>query len=397
MIVLSELYDSISNIRGSMKVLMLFGLSFIGCNILSNRDDKSSEEQGLKLLWEIPYEFVGIGITATPLILGDSLVIMSAGREIFAVEQSSGNIRWKYFVQNETDIQTDEFLTDGKRIFATHVEDIRAINIKDGSEAWRTNFPEGRGGFWNGTMSYYNGKIFVASHEVVYCIDSENGSIKWQTRVYHRGTLGNVVLNGDIVIVGGGYGFDDSLGIIAGTIGKLYALDGNTGDTLWSYITASDGGANYPTIENGILYVGGYFPYSRGGFEAINIQTRQQLWKSDIGNYCVSTIVVDDKVIALASEYHVVAFDKHTGRLLWERMVLHDAEARKLHYYNGYIYHTQGWKLFVINPDNGDIVYSFKPERKDLVTIAVANDKVFVCGHPTLQCYEVYKPGESIK
>jgi outer membrane protein assembly factor BamB len=101
---------------------------------------------------------------------------------------------------------------------------------------------------------------------------------------------------------------------------------------------------------------------------------------------------VADKIIANAGWYHVAAFDKSTGALLWRTFIANDAESRKLHYHGGYVYHTQGWRLFVIDPKDGRIVFSLKPQGKDLVTIAVGNGRVFVCGYPTLQCYEAYKP-----
>lgn len=376
-----------------LKYLALVSLTFLSCNLLNKDDEESgnNETSKMNLIWEIPYEFVGIGITTTPLILGDSLVIMSAGREVFAIDQTSGSIRWKYFVSSETNLQTDEFTTDGERIFATHVEDVRAINISDGSLAWKTMLPEGRGGLWEGTMAYHDKKIFVATRLVVYCIDAVSGGILWQSSVNTSGGLGNVIQYKNSIIVGGGYHVRDSTGLLIGSVGKLYFLDSQTGDTVWSHITSGDGWAYYPTIENHVLYVGNYFPFSKGGFEAIDLQTHKRLWKSEIGRYCISSVIVDDKVIALVSEYHIAAFDKNTGDVLWEKMILNDAETRKLHYYEGYIYHTHGWTLFVIDPADGEIVQTFKPKGRDLVTIAVGNGKVFVSGHPTLQCYETLK------
>jgi outer membrane protein assembly factor BamB len=124
-----------------------FSFCLWGCNFFTapKDDDSNKHDEKMKLLWEIPYEPVGVGINATPLLIGDSLVIMSAGRENLAIQQGTGKVRWRNQLAEQTDIQTNEFKTDGVRVFATHVEDVRAYNLFDGSLAWIILMPEERG------------------------------------------------------------------------------------------------------------------------------------------------------------------------------------------------------------------------------------------------------------
>ncbi len=349
----------------------------------------------MKLLWEIPYQFVGTAVTATPLMLGDSLVIMSAGKEILAVEQGSGEVRWRYFVSELTNIQTDEFKTDGVRLFATHVEDVRAINLHNGRQVWLTPMPAERGGFWRNEMAFSGGKMIIAAYRTVYALDALTGSVIWSKALQSRGLLGDTKMYDGQVIVGGSYGFDNSSGHLIGVIGKLYALSEVAGDTIWTVSMMGDGAAFSSVVENGVVYVGTVFPYSSASFEAFDARTGERKWSYYTPNQgwdYNEVTVVGDEVIANAGPYHVAAFNKHTGQLLWRTFIAENAESRKLHYYNGYVYHTQGWKLYVIDPSDGKIVHSMKgPKDQALVTIAVGNGRVFVQGHPSLMCFEAYK------
>ena len=377
--------------RRACFTLLLVG----GCGLLTSPDDKPPILQVMKLLWEIPYEFVGTAVTATPLMLGDSLVIMSAGKEILAVNQQTGTVRWRSFVSDKTNIQTDEFKTDGYRVFASHVEDIRAYSLADGSIQWKTDMVTERGGFWSHEMTYSAGKVMIAGYRTVYALDALTGSMIWSKNLQLRGVLGDTKMYDGSIIVGGSYGFDDSSGKLIGSIGKLYSLNVATGDTNWTVTMRGDGAAYAPVIEDGVIYVGTAFPFSSASFEAFDARTGARKWSYYTPNEGWDynyAIVVGDKVIANAGPYHVAAFNKHTGQLLWRTFLMEDAESRKLHFYNGYIYHTQGWNLFVIDPETGRVVHRMKgPKGQALVTIAVGNGRVFVQGHPSLMCFEAYK------
>ncbi|HXF90547.1 MAG TPA: PQQ-binding-like beta-propeller repeat protein [Candidatus Nitrosotenuis sp.] len=353
-------------------------------------------ETNMKLLWEIPYEFVGSNIVASPLILGDSLVIMSAGKEIFAVEQMTGKIRWKYFVDNGTNIQTDGFAADDEHLYMTHIEDVRAINISNGTLVWLTPMPNERGAFWYHSILLNGDKLYVPSDISLYCLSSSSGNIIWQKTFYpERGLLGNPVFFDNEIIISRDHGFDDSSGTIAGVIGELYTLDELNGDSIRSIRIKGDGGFNKIVIDNGIVYGGTHFPYSSASFEAFDAATGERKWSYYTPNQAWDyndCVIAGDKVIANTAPYWVSAFNKNTGVLLWRKFIIENADSWKVYFYDGFIYHPHAGALYILNPENGEIVHTLRPEGRQIRTIAVGNGKVFVCGHPTLQCYETYKP-----
>lgn len=376
-------------------------LLLMSCHFFVGPVDKKREVQpgDLKLLWEVKYDMAGLGIKTAPLVLGDSLVIMSAGKDVFALEQSTGKIRWKYFVSNLTNTHSKNFRTDGERIFFTHVEDVRAISLKDGTEQWILPLPNERGAFNNENFILQNGKLYVPGYRTVYCINPINGSIEWATEIIkNRGTIGIPTYYKNKIIIFSSQGFDDSTThAIAGIIHRYHVLDANNGDTLLTKQIKGDGLVESVAVENGILYGGTHFPWSNSCFYAFNLETNEMIWsyflRNDGRDY-TDCVIADDKVIARTGPTFVSAFNKNTGELLWIIHTIQIPEVGGLvRYYKGYIYHTQGGKLFIIDPNDGDILHSqYGPDNQSFETITIANDKVFVCGTPTLQCYEVYKP-----
>ena len=377
-----------------ISMMILFSFAIWSCNLLTTPDDTLNSNNKMKLLWEIPYEMVGSSIKAVPLIFGDSLVIMSAGKEIVAVEQATGKIRWKSFVSNETNIQNGEFATDGKKIYATHVEDIRAINISDGTLAWLISMPSERGGFWTKHPVVRDNKLFVVGRYTVYCLNAETGQIQWSKFLYDL--LGSPIYYLNSVIVSGVRGRYDSTKNIIGTIDSIYSLDVSTGNIVWTNGSKGDGRLNKMVIENEIIYGGTKFPWSSASFEAFNAATGERIWSYYTPNEgwdYNDCVIAGDKIIANTGPYWVSAFNKSNGALLWRTFVKENADSWNVHYYNGYIYHPQGGRLYILDPNDGKIVYSqVGPKNQTTETMAAGNGKVFVCGHPTLQCYEVYKP-----
>lgn len=387
----------LKNRRNIFYLIILFG-AFSGCDFLTTPDKSLPEvtDTKMKLLWEIPYESAGSGINASPLILGDSLVIMSAGKDIYAVDQSTGIIRWKYRESEFTCSQTEQYSTDGIRIFTTQVEDVRAINISDGKLEWVKPMLDERGGFWSNSTLYINNYLYISGTRSLYCFDPISGDIIWSKNIFKdRGLIGSPKYFNSTIFIGGGYGVDDTNRVLVGIVSKLFSVDSQTGETNWSITAQGNGGLTSIIVDNGYVYGGTHFPYSSASFESIDAFTGMRKWSYYTPNEgwdYNDCIVADDKIIVNTGPYWVSAFNKNTGALLWRKFIIQNADSWKVYFHNGFIYHPQGGNIYVMNPDNGDIVHTLNPEEREISTISIGNNKIFVCGFPTLQCYEIYKP-----
>jgi outer membrane protein assembly factor BamB len=136
-----------------------------------------------------------------------------------------------------------------------------------------------------------------------------------------------------------------------------------------------------PTVEGNKVYVLSGFG-RLGCFDATN---GKEIWAVEVdkqfeckyGNYGVaeSPLIVDNKVICTPAgdKTAMVAYDKNTGKLIWQTKSLGAqrglASAIIYQYKNfRYIIGQSTEDVFAVNPENGEITWSYKWYRKDWET-----------------------------
>jgi len=136
-----------------------------------------------------------------------------------------------------------------------------------------------------------------------------------------------------------------------------------------------------PTVEGNKVYV----LSGNGRLGCFDATNGKEIWAVEVdkqfeckyGNYGVaeSPLIVDNKVICTPAgdKTAMVAFDKNTGKLIWQTKSLGAqrglASAIIYQYKNfRYILGQSTEDVFAVNPDNGDIVWSYKWYRKDWET-----------------------------
>lgn len=367
-----------------------------GCSWFT--DPVKQQQNTMQLRWELPYEFVGTGISSTPLVLGDSLVVMSAGKELWLVEQATGTVRWKTFVSNETNLQTDRFQTNGELLFATHVEDVRAYRLSDGGLAWLLPLPDERGYFYSRTMAYSMGRLNVAGARTIYSIDAMSGSIIWQRSMWNHPLIYGLTENNGVVYWGGAYRFIDSTTAEDIAIPQLGAIDLLSGDSIWTTTIRGHGGViMQPVFANGKIFVGTAYE-APSAFTCLDASTGSIIWARETPEeftHYESAVVQGGRVFTTLGIYGVQAFDEMDGTILWRVVPTQNFETRDLMFYEGYLYRTQGWVLYVFEPSSGSILHKMAgPQQQALVTIAAGNGRIFVQGHPSLMCFDAFKPGQ---
>ncbi len=104
--------------------------------------------------------------------------------------------------------------------------------------------------------------------------------------------------------------------------GILYALDGETGDTIWSLATAGesfydrwDYHTNTPIEQDGVVYIA-----SRSGvFSALNLENGDEKWSYDLKSNLRGTPVVIGDTAYLSSETSVMSINLLDGSQNWFR------------------------------------------------------------------------------
>ncbi len=281
--------------------------------------------------WSLAVNGVGAfgALTTNPVIVGDIVYFQDLQSNISAVELSTGKTKWiKEY--NETMIGPAGVAVTKDKIFAAKGPfEIVALDL-DGKELWSVKLS-----------------------------DNENIGIDIQPVVYKN-----------MLFVSTVPGVSNLNFYKGGAFGVLFALDQNTGETVWSFNTVdsediwgnkdvnSGGGAWYPPAideETGIMYwgIGNAGPWpgtkefpngtSRPGpnlytssIIALDSKDGKLLWYNqvtphDLFDYdfqispILATVTIDkaekDIVIGAGKMGKVVAFDRETGETLWTTIV----------------------------------------------------------------------------
>lgn len=166
-----------------------------------------------QVLWKFT---TGYDVVSSPTIVDGVVYVGSEDNNVYALNESNGNLIWKY----TTDDWVDSSPTD------------------------------------------FNGTVYVTSDDgVFYALNATNGNQLWNysTGISYKPDLSSPAIVDDLVYIQSG--------------GYLYALNAATGISLWNYTTGGDY-EETPAVVNGIVYVGGSNVY------ALNATSGAQLWTS---------------------------------------------------------------------------------------------------------------------
>ena len=189
----------------------------------------------------------------------------------------------------------------------------------------------------------------------------------------------------------------NSQGTDTSAVAWIYALNPATGDSLWRIELNNGIGvvSMSPVIENDTMYIGTSWtePFS---VEAWDLSTQQRLWHYDLprNSYlCDQGMIIDDMLILSLAPYAIGGWNKHTGEQVWKDYATHNYNWSRMGYDGRYLYYQHGWKLQVIEPGTGEIIYStWGPDGESVYSIAVTAERIFINGFPHNMCWTTYQP-----
>jgi outer membrane protein assembly factor BamB len=201
-----------------------------------------------------------------------------------------------------------ESTREGKTSFIDRIRDPLTFTDGDGSDK------EGVGG----GIAFADNTVFVSSGlGKMVALDSQTGELKWarQTRVPLNSAP--TVHNGRVFVIS-----DDN---------ELFALNSSTGEVLWSYQglieTASMLTSPAPAVVDDVVIA----PFSSGELIALRVQNGGVLWQDALSSTARLTplaslndiaggpAVADGYVIATAQSGVMTAFDLRTGQRVWSQ------------------------------------------------------------------------------
>ncbi len=152
-----------------------------------------------------------------------------------------------------------------------------------------------------------------------------------------------------------------------------------------------------PLVEDGFVFAGTAYE-GPSSFECLKASDGTRIWALQTPQsftHYESAASNSDRVFTSFGLYGVQALSKSDGHTIWQNTPVQNFETRDLLFYDGVVYRTQGWKLYMFDAVTGKTLIAMTgPKGQALVTIAAGNKRIFVQGHPSIMCYESFLSSE---
>lgn len=235
------------------------------------------------------------GIYSTPSLDAGTLFVgsyddSSGGSKIYALNAADLNADpyWIYPQDEETDIRQvvgGSVVSDGKVIFGSSDGYMRAINVATGQLAWSQFKTNNK--IWSTPTVDSDTVYFGSLDHGLYAVSVVDGSPRWPSPFQtNGGIVSSPLVVGSKVYFGS---FDRN----------FYAVDTRSGTQVWSFQgDAWFWSSPVVDIERRAIYIGDM----NGMLYALDMDTGAKQWEFDLENPIISTPVMIDGLLVVASD-----------------------------------------------------------------------------------------------
>ena len=258
----------------------------------------SSMMPPLRQVWQ--YD-AGSGITATPLVRDNVVIICTLKGELHAVDLQSGK-RIGYLTLDGAATGTPVWSGTAVCIpISTEDETIESINVHDGTRNWRVKLGQSES-----SPLLYDRRLYVTSlNGVLYCLNVTNGDEIWKFQTAtddERKPIRSSPASDSSVVV---FGCDD---------GILYAIERATGIQMWKFKTGESIFAT-PVIARGRVVFGSL----DGKVYCLELRTGRLYWSFDTKSRVFGAASSNDTLAFVGTtDGHCYALDLENGSVVWK-------------------------------------------------------------------------------
>lgn len=297
----------------------------------------SSANPPLRELWQ--YD-AGSGITATPLVRDNLLIVCTLKGELHAVDLRTGK-RIGFVAVDGTVAGTPVWDQTAVYIpISAEDETIESVNVRDGSRNWRSKLGQSE----SSPLLFAKRLYITTLNGVLHCLNSVNGDEIWKFRTaaddIRKPIRSSPATDGDVIV----FGCDDGVvyavdresriekwrfktgqsifaspiitkqRVIVGSLdGKLYCLEIHTGKLVWSFDTKSKIFGSASTNDS-LAFVG----TTDGRCYALDITNGFVAWTFDAKNVINSAPLVTNNFLYVGSlNKNLYVLDIQSGKELW--------------------------------------------------------------------------------
>lgn len=187
----------------------------------------------------IPWVYITGGrVVSSPAVANGTVYISSEDGYLYALNAANGSLVWKYLTGDNQG--TSPIVANGLVIVPSNSSEIIALHATNGALAW--SMPANLFYTYQTELAAANSLLYFLTDKGLNAVQIGSGSLSW---IYSLGTdrcTYPSVANG-VVYIGGCFS------------GLIYALDAANGNILWQYALADTSGGAV-TVVNGTLYAG---------------------------------------------------------------------------------------------------------------------------------------------
>ena len=211
----------------------------------------------------------------------------------------------------------------GGRVYAMDARSrVSAYDMANGNRAWNVDLTpkDEDSGAIGGGIAFDRGRIFAATaYGEAIALDAATGKPLWRQKLSAPARVPPSV--------------DGNLVFVVGHDNQIVALDGDSGRTVWSYSSVSEGagivGAGNPAVDGGVVVA----PFSSGDLVALREDSGRVAWTDSliraqrlssvatINDIAGSPVIDRGRVYAISHSGRMVAHDLRSGDRIWEQSI----------------------------------------------------------------------------
>ena len=268
-----------------------------------------------QMLWS--YQTGGV-IRSTPTVAGGVVYAGSSDSYVYALNAGSGDLLWRHNTGNA--VQYSPVVSDGRVYVAGAGEtlySVHALDARSGAMLWAAQVAYPYGAPLAVTAA--NGRVYAPGESgEFYALDGATGDVVWSVTVGMGAESPPAVIDGVVYLT---------------AVNTAYALDEATGELLWNYGTEMFPARDRPAVVDDGVY---YFAPDNNLY-ALNAETGHFAWYYVAESFIVDTPLVADGMVYLSMESGMFdAIDTSTGAFVW-RWEMSDTVLRSASVVNGFL------------------------------------------------------------
>lgn len=280
-----------------------------------------------RLEWAFETEATDLGFHGSPAVVGDVAFLGGYDGALYAIDVRTGLERWKTESSRLVDtlaVGSSPAFHDGTLYYIAEYGSpsagaLWAIDPTDGSPQWHDDRIWGQP-HPSPTIDTETGIICAGSNDgVVYAWEYPSLEFAWSYQAGGPdGPQGEEKADGAFRLgaeIKGTVAAYDGKGYVGSWDNHFHCIDLSDGSQEWTVDTRRSNMAN-PAVDPdaGVVYTGS----DAGTIWALDPQTGETLWEEDVGGRVIGAITVTDETV-LAGSYdgHLYALDKTTGERRW--------------------------------------------------------------------------------